>query len=104
MARSKKRHEVHFCSQCDEMFITVGKKFHKPHCCYCGDDIMVEKVKDIWMLKPFIHHTKYTQEEDDIIIESRRRGILVSDIEIDGRTVSSIESRWYRLRKKGVSL
>ena len=99
------KHTLYWCKDCDKQFLTKYHQnfnLHNPFCPYCGNRLYVEVVKHMWMDVPFMYRKRYTQEEDDIIIESVRRGIDVRDIEIDGRSEGSIRLRYDRLCKKGL--
>lgn len=104
---SQQKHNIYLCKDCNLDFIVYASRYfnlHNPFCPRCGERLFVELVKGIWKDRPFLHNRRYTQEEDEIIIESRKRGMYVSEIEIEGRTLPSVYGRWSKLREKGLTM
>ena len=95
------KYTVYRCKECEEQFLTR----HEPEvsvCPYC-EGRFIESIKDMWMKSPFHYRRRYTQEEDDVIIESVRRGYSLDDIELEGRSKDAIRLRYERLAKKGLT-
>ena len=100
----RRKYAVFVCKECDIDFIV--RDTHKKKtafCCNCGEKLFVELVRYNWMEKPSNHHRKWTKEEDEIIIEARKRKMYLQNIVVDGRTKSSIERRWRRLKEMGLT-
>ena len=98
----RSKHTIYECIKCEEQFVMRYKELFETFCPMCGSSKHVDIVKDVWMDNPFNHRKRYSPEEDEIIINSIRRGYLVREIEIEGRTRESIYKRAERLKRWGL--
>jgi hypothetical protein len=105
MAGTKIKYFVYWCKDCDLdfMFRAVKNENFKAHCPVCGDFIMTEKVKHLWAERHYVYHKKWSPEEDEIVIECRKRKMPIGEImeQLEGRTDKSIYSRIRQLKEKG---
>lgn len=93
---AKLKYRVMICKECEIDFITRNGNY----CSKCGDNLYVEKERTIWLEKPVVYKRPWTEEDDEILIESVRRGIKNQDIADDlGRTKDAVAERLRRIRK-----
>ena len=96
-----KKYTFYLCKDCEIDFI-VKDDYKRVNCPLCADKIYVESLKSIWLERPFNYKTKWTKEEDSIILSGRRLGKTYKEIakELDGRTPKAVTNRMYLIMKK----
>lgn len=105
----KKKYTFYFCKDCEIDFClsdNKGKQGLKRFCPTCGENLFVEKIKTVWMERPFNYKRPYTDEEDGIILVSRKQGFTYKEISetLFNRTPQSVRRRLQQLKEKGVEI
>ncbi|MCD7034335.1 hypothetical protein LRR81_08815 [Metabacillus sp. GX 13764] len=99
----KKPYTFFWCRDCDQDF-AVSTERKRIYCPLCGEHFYVEKVKDVWMERPFNYKRPWTPEEDEIVIVGRKQGYSYQEISdsLLARTPQSVRRRLQELKKKEV--
>ena len=99
----KKLYKYYICKDCEIDFI-MSRFIRKgtPFCPQCAENVYVEKVKQIWMERPFNYKRPWTEEEDETILVSVEHGYSNAEIStaLEGRTEKAVCRRLSQLRKK----
>lgn len=94
---SHKKYTVYLCKDCNNEFLTTRGRY----CPECGDNIFVDRQRNYYMDRPIVYNRTWTEEEDEILIESIRRGHTYREVAEElGRTEKSVHMRLSRLREK----
>ena len=98
----KKLYKYYICKDCEIDFIMCHfTRKGTPFCPQCAENVYVEKIKGIWMERPFNYKRPWTQEEDETILVSVEQGYTHKEIAdaLNGRTKNAVNRRLQRLRK-----
>lgn len=102
---TKIKYNVYWCKDCEIDFLFRANKKNTSHayCPACGDNIATEKTKEIWSERHYVHFKNWSEEEDDIVIECRKRNMPVKEMLelLEGRTDKAVYRRIKRLKEKG---
>jgi DNA-binding NarL/FixJ family response regulator len=99
----KKPYRYYICKDCEIDFIlSSGKRGGTPFCPQCAENLYVEKVKEIWMERPFNYKRPWTEDEDATILVSVNQGYSDREIAtaLEGRTAKAVSRRLSQIRKK----
>jgi hypothetical protein len=96
----KKKYTFYYCRDCEMDFLTPFQG--KANCPKCADRLYVDKLKDIWIERPFNYKRPWSPEEDEMIITGMKQGYKQQEIadSLDGRTRKSVSARWRQLLDK----
>jgi DNA-directed RNA polymerase subunit RPC12/RpoP len=102
----QKQYFHYMCKDCEVDFL-VGKSTKNQnyrHCPVCGEYFEVEKIRNVWIDRPFNYMRAWTNEEDSFIVFSIMEGFTHQQIadNLEGRTKKAVSDRVIRLRKSGV--
>lgn len=96
---------VFWCKDCEIDFLFRANKRNKSHayCPACGDNIATEKTREIWSERHYVQFKNWSPEEDDILIECRKRKMTAKEtLELlEGRTDKAVYRRIKQLKIKG---
>jgi predicted Zn-ribbon and HTH transcriptional regulator len=95
----KKKYTFWYCRDCEMDFLTPLET--KANCPKCADRLYVDKLKDIWIERPFNYKRPWSAEEDELILTGTKQGYTRKEISesLDGRTEKAVERRLLRLNK-----
>ncbi|WP_096199496.1 SANT/Myb-like DNA-binding domain-containing protein [Bacillus sp. FJAT-45350] len=99
----KKKYWFHYCRECEIDFLVAAKVQGMVSCPKCGDGFYTEKVRSIWLERPFSYRRPWTSEEDDLVLASVEQGYTHQEISdsLNGRTKNAVTRRLQQLRKQG---
>lgn len=97
----------YLCRDCDIDFLLAKRGAGKGNlfCPKCGENLFTEKVKDLWLERPFQYKRSWTTEEDEIILSGRSAGYSHKQIQaaLTGRTYTAVMQRYRDLKKRGLA-
>jgi DNA-binding NarL/FixJ family response regulator len=99
----KKPYRYYICKDCEiDFLLSGGKRGGRPFCPQCAENMFVEKVKEIWIERPFNYKRPWTPEEDETILVSAEQGYSNKEIAtaLEGRTEKAVCNRLAQIRKK----
>ena len=99
---NKRRYFYYICKDCSLDFMVLDKRRRldgRKGCCpECADNIYVELIKTIWMERPIQTTRKWTEEEDQFVLDSIASGYPRKEIAEElGRTYIAVKRRISKL-------
>jgi DNA-directed RNA polymerase subunit RPC12/RpoP len=98
----KKEYTFYYCKECEIDFLVAIKLKRKVNCPKCADELFVEKIRTIWMNRPFNYKRPWTNEEDELILVGVKQGYTHKQISesLNGRTTKAVTRRLQQIRRK----
>jgi hypothetical protein len=95
----KKKYKYYLCKECEIDFVVAEKLPGKPYCPQCAESMFVEKLKEVWMERPFNYKRPWSPEEDETVLVSLKQGFSYEEISeaLIGRTGKSVKRRYQLL-------
>lgn len=103
MPKLQYKYTALYCRDCEVDFVVKRLDLKKYCCPVCGEHRFVQKLRDLSLKLPFVHGRYWTKDEIDILKIGIKQGYSYKQIEaaLEGRTVSSISTKVWQLRKEG---
>lgn len=102
MKLSKSRKYIYWiCKDCDLDFIVSNHFKKKANCPSCADNVYTEKIKSVYMDRPYNFLRHWTREELELLEDGLKSNRPYEEIANElNRTVQAVRIKIYRLKSK----